>query len=129
MPERVRLLDQQPVHIGAQADRLAARAVAQHSDHTGLAEPARDFDAQRFHLPRNDVGRAVLFVAQLRMRVKVAAKRPNADVGMCNSGMISWNVLWFGGRRTVPIESGRGDCRAGLPSKAPAFTADTQCGQ
>ncbi len=68
-----RLQDRQRVHVGAQADRALAVAVAEHADHAGLADAAMHLDAPFLQLLGDQFGGAVLFQAELRVGVDVAA--------------------------------------------------------
>jgi hypothetical protein len=67
------LQDRQRVHVGTQADRVLAVAIAQHADHTGFADAAMDLDAPFFQLARDHVRGAVFFQPELRVGVDVAA--------------------------------------------------------
>ena len=67
------LLHRQAVHVGAQADRLAARAALQHADHAGLADAPVHLDAPLGELGRDDLRRAVLLQPDLRVGMQVAA--------------------------------------------------------
>src|SRR5207237_1619968 len=69
--ERVELLHRQRVHVGAQADGAIARAVLYDPDHARLAQAAVDGDPPFGELRRDHVGGAVLFEAELGMRVDV----------------------------------------------------------
>ena len=69
-------LHRQRVHVGAQADALAAGAVAlEHADHAGAAETAMHLDAPLGQLVGDDAGGPHFLETDLRMRVKIAADR------------------------------------------------------
>ena len=79
----VGLLDRQRVHVGAQRDRLAGRALAptDDPDHAGAADPRYHLVAAEFREPRRHRGRSpVHLIEQLRMGVQIAP--PGGDVGM-----------------------------------------------
>jgi hypothetical protein len=70
------LLHRQRVHVGAQPDALAARALAlEHADHAGAAEPAMHLDAPLRQLVGDDAGRAHFLEADLGMGMQVAPDR------------------------------------------------------
>jgi hypothetical protein len=75
--ELVLLVHRQRIHVGAQADRLAAVvAASDHDRHDARAPDTRVvLDAERGKLLADDVGSAVLFEAELRMHVEIAAHR------------------------------------------------------
>ncbi len=68
-----RFQDRQRVHVGAQADRCLPVAVAQDADDACLADAAMDLDPPFLQLAGHQVGGAVLFQAELGVRVDVAA--------------------------------------------------------
>ena len=74
------LLDRQRVHVGTQADGSRTRAGAQHTDHSGLADAAVGFDAQRFEPRGHQRGGAMLLESEFRMGMDVAANRGNVRV-------------------------------------------------
>ena len=66
----------QRVHVGAQPNTFAARAVAlEHADHAGAAEAAMHLDAPLRQLVGDDAGGSHFLEADFRMRVKIAADR------------------------------------------------------
>ena len=72
----------QGVHVGAQADGAAARALAQHADQAGAGDAAMDFDAPFGQQCGDLFGGAVLLEAEFGMGVQVAADVDEAgDVG------------------------------------------------
>jgi hypothetical protein len=68
-----RLQDRQGIHVGAQADRVLAIAVAQDANDTGLSDAAMHLDAPLFKFLGDEVGGAVLLEPQFRVRVDVTA--------------------------------------------------------
>ncbi len=68
----VLLVDRQPVHVGAQHDRLAGPRAVQHADDAGLPDPGVHLEPQRAQPLGDDAGGAVLFEAQLGVLVQIA---------------------------------------------------------
>ena len=68
------LFHRQRVHVGAQADALAASALAlEHADHAGAAEAAMHLDAPLRQLVGDDAGGADFLEADLGMGMQIAA--------------------------------------------------------
>ena len=66
-------LHRQRVHVGAQADRGLAVAVAQHADDAGLADAAMHLDAPLLQFARDQVGGAEFLQPEFGMGMDVAA--------------------------------------------------------
>ena len=80
------LLHRQRVHVGAQADRVLAVAVAQNADDAGLADAAMHLDPPFLQLARDELRGAVLGHAEFRMRVDIA---PDVgEFGMGGAGVL-----------------------------------------
>jgi hypothetical protein len=71
----VRLRDRQRVHVGAQADRAIAVAVAQRADDAGAADPGRHLEAEAFEPLCDQRGGPMLGIAEFRMGVEIAPPR------------------------------------------------------
>src|SRR6185369_9958357 len=70
------LFHRQRVHVGAQADALAAGALTlEHADHAGAAEAAMYLDAPSLQLLRDDAGSAYFLEADLGMGMQIASDR------------------------------------------------------
>jgi len=71
--EVVLFLQVQGIHVGAQPDRLLARALAlQGADHTGLCQPAMHLDAPRHQFVGHDLRGALLLERGFGMAMDVA---------------------------------------------------------
>ena len=90
MRERVRLVDRQAVHVGAQAHGALRGAGAQHADDAGLADAAMHFDAELGELLRDELRRARFLEPELRVRVDVPAPRGHLVVQPGNA-RIDWH--------------------------------------
>jgi hypothetical protein len=89
-------------YVGAQADRVLTVAGAQHAHHPGMADAAMQLDPPFGELGGHHIRCAVLFQAQLRIGVQIAA-----DLGqLVLIGRIASRSEW------VTEHS----CRAGKPS-------------
>jgi hypothetical protein len=69
----VRLLDRQPVEVGAQSHHPTRKASAKDAHHTGLRDRVAHLEAEVPQPLRNEVSGALLPVAELGVRVQVAA--------------------------------------------------------
>src|SRR6185436_6037612 len=70
--ERVRLLDRQRVHVGAQPDAPWRFTVLQDTHYACLADSPMHLDAERLEPRRHQVRSSFLVEAELRMRVNIA---------------------------------------------------------
>ncbi|MNT09290.1 hypothetical protein D3C72_1440680 [compost metagenome] len=75
--ELVFLLHGQGIHVGAQHDGPIRRAALDHAHHAGLGDAGMGFDAPAAQRVRHQLGRAVLFIAELGVHVDVAPQRHN----------------------------------------------------
>ena len=63
----------QRVHVGAQADRARAAALAQNADDAGLGQPAMHFQAVCGEFASDDVGGARFLEGKFGVRVDISA--------------------------------------------------------
>ena len=111
------LQDRQRVHVGAQAHRGFAIAVAQHADHAGLADAAMHLDAPFLQLVGHQLRRAVFLQAKLRMGVDIAADgdklvliEPRAIDRRLGAAILSdsgWSKHGFGHRQVPRFMTGQ----------------------
>lgn len=76
----------QRVHVGAQADGLAAAAAAQDADHAGFPQPRVDFQPPLAQALGHQVGGARFLEGQLGMGVDVTAQFGQRTVGAFDFG-------------------------------------------
>ena len=79
-----RLYDRQRVHVGPDADRALAVAIAQHADDARAADAAMHLDAIALEFTRDDFGGAVGFEPEFGMGVQVASDRRQVGVKRAN---------------------------------------------
>jgi hypothetical protein len=75
--EVVEFLDRKRIHVRAKADGPLARTTLEYPDHTGLAQPAMNFDTPVLESLRYELRSQVFFVTQFRMSVNISSKRLN----------------------------------------------------
>ena len=67
-----RLVDRQRVHVGAQADQIAAATGPQHPDHAGLGQPRVHLvEAKAAQLVSDEGGRSHFLETEFGMRVQI----------------------------------------------------------
>jgi hypothetical protein len=80
-----RLLDRQRVHIGPQPDGVRGCARAQPADHTGAADPTKDFEAEPRELRCDEIGGPTLLEPKLGVGMDIPAPTRQIVSEFCNA--------------------------------------------